>query len=52
MGFKRKQRYLSLILASGQEQLASADQLVNMSVDLGNVITVLSDQIGRFNINK
>lgn len=36
------------VLASGQEQLATADQLVNMSLDLGNVITTMEEQLNQF----
>jgi len=38
------------VLASGQEQMASAEHLVNMSLELGNVIFVMVEQMGRFNI--
>lgn len=38
------------VLASGQEQLATAEQLVNMSSELSNVIFVLRQQMEQFNI--
>lgn len=38
------------ILATGQEQMYSADQLVNMSLELHNVITVLENHMKKFNI--
>jgi len=38
------------VLASGQEQMASAEQLVNMSLELGNVITVMGEQMKQFTI--
>lgn len=40
------------VLASGQEQLAAADQLVNMSVELGDVINVMGGQMSQFQIVK
>lgn len=40
------------VLATGQEQMATADQLVNMSLELGNIITVMGDQLSHFNIEK
>ncbi len=40
------------VLASGEEQIASADQLVNMSLELGNVITVMGEQMKKFTIKK
>ncbi len=40
------------VLASGQEQMSAADQLVNMSLELGSVIDVMGDQISQFNIVK
>lgn len=39
------------VLASGEEQIASSDQLVNMSVELNHVIKVLSNQMTRFKID-
>jgi len=38
------------VLASGQEQTITAEQLVSMSIDLGNVIKVLGEQLSRFEI--
>lgn len=40
------------VLANGQEQMASAEQLVHMSVELGDVISTMGDQMSRFNIEK
>jgi len=40
------------VLASGQEQTASVEQLVLMSVDLDNIINVIGNQIGHFNIER
>ncbi|MDF2523157.1 MAG: uncharacterized protein K0R31_798, partial [Clostridiales bacterium] len=38
------------VLASGEEQMASTDLLVNMSLDLGDVIAMLGKQMEQFNI--
>jgi len=40
------------VLASGQEQMATTDQLVHMSVELANVIKVMGEQMNQFNIEK
>lgn len=38
------------VLASGQEQLAANEQLVDMSINLGDVTSVMSNQMDKFNI--
>lgn len=38
------------VLASGQEQLATVDQLVNVSSELSNIVSVLKQQMEQFNI--
>lgn len=38
------------VLASGQEQMASAEQLVHMSAELDDIIIVLGQQMKRFSI--
>jgi methyl-accepting chemotaxis protein len=40
------------VLASGQEQMASAELLVDMSLELGRIIEVMSIQIETFNIKE
>ena len=40
------------VLASGQEQMASAELLVDMSLELGRIIEVMSNQIETFNIKE
>jgi methyl-accepting chemotaxis protein len=38
------------VLATGQEQISSAEQLVHMSLELQNVIRVMENQMCKFNI--
>ena len=40
------------VLASEQEQHTAAEQLFNMSLELGNVITVMGEQLSHFNIEE
>ena len=40
------------VLANGQEQLVTAEQLVNVTSQLNNVITILRQQMEQFNIQK
>jgi methyl-accepting chemotaxis protein len=38
------------VLASGQEQMESAEQLVNMSMDLGDTISIMGEHMKQFTI--
>jgi methyl-accepting chemotaxis protein len=40
------------VLASGYIQLTSAEQLVNMSIELNDIITVMSNHMGKFYMEK
>lgn len=40
------------VLATGEEQIASAEHLVNMSLELGEVIQEMNGQISRFSIRQ